>query len=94
MERGLREGFTIAPVSTTEDLVRFRQLEERGFWLQAPLADGSEALAPGLFARLTKTPMDVRRWAPSLGQHNGDILGGMLGLSAGEIVRAAGVEGA
>ena len=93
MERGLREGFTIAPVSTTADLTRFRQLEERGFWLQAPLPDGREIPAPGLFARLTETPMDVRRWAPTLGQHNADILGEKLGLSDGEIAAATGIIG-
>lgn len=92
LERGLREDITIAPVSTTEDLARFRQLEERGFWLQAPLPDGREIPAPGLFARLTETPMGVRCWAPSLGQHNGEILGGILGLSSGEIAEATGSE--
>jgi len=92
LERGLREDITIAPVSTTEDLTRFRQLEERGFWLQAPLPDGREMPAPGLFARLTETPMGVRCWAPSLGQHNGEILGGILGLSSGEIAEATGSE--
>jgi benzylsuccinate CoA-transferase BbsE subunit len=92
LERGLREDVTIAPVSTTEDLTRFRQLEERGYWLNAPLPDGRELPAPGLFARLTKTPMDVRRWAPSLGQHNDEILGGWLGLSDGEIAAATGIN--
>lgn len=94
LERGLREDVTIAPVSTLEDLARFRQLEERGFWLKAPMPDGREVPVPGLFARLTETPMAVRRWAPKLGQHNGDILGGMLGLSAGEIAKVAGADGA
>ena len=92
LERGLREDITIAPVSTTEDLTRFRQLEERGFWLQAPLADGRGVSVPGLFARLTKTPMDVRRWAPTLGQHNVEILGEKLGLSDGEITAATGIN--
>ena len=94
LERGLREDITIAPVSTTEDLTRFRQLEERGFWLQAPLADGRGVSVPGLFARLTKTPMDVRRWAPTLGQHNAEILGEKLGLSDGEIAAATGINSA
>ena len=94
LERGLREDITIAPVSTTEDLTRFRQLEERGFWLQAQLSDGRGVSVPGLFARLTKTPMDVRRWAPTLRQHNAEILGEKLGLSDGEIAEAAGINNA
>ena len=35
--------------------------------------------------------MDVRRWAPTLGQHNADILGEKLGLSDGEIAAATGI---
>jgi len=90
LERGLREGVTIAPVNTVEDVARFRQLEERGYWLTAPLPDGRQAPVPGVFARLTETPMTVRRWAPKLGEHNKEILGGTLGLSAQEIAAARG----
>jgi crotonobetainyl-CoA:carnitine CoA-transferase CaiB-like acyl-CoA transferase len=90
LERGLREGVTIAPVNTVEDLVRFRQLEERGYWLRAPLPDGRQVSVPGVFARPTETPMKVRRWAPKLGEHNEEILGGILGLAAEEIAAACG----
>ena len=84
---------TLAPVSTTEDLTRFRQLEERGYWLDAPLPNGSTAKVPGVLAQLTGTPMNVRRWAPTLGQHNQEVLGGMLDLSEKEIAAAAGGKG-
>ena len=94
LERGLREGVTVAPVSTMEDLARFRQLEERGYWITSHLPDGGQTPAPGLFARLTETPMSVRRWAPRLGQHNQEILGGQLGLSAEEMAAACGANGA
>ncbi len=90
LERGLRESVTVAPISTVEDLARFRQLEERGYWLQAPLPNGREIPAPGVVAKLTASPMEVRRWAPTLGQHNDEVLGGMLGLSIQEIAAAIG----
>jgi len=93
LELGLREGVTLAPVSTIEDLTRFRQLEERGYWLDAPLPNGRTAKAPGVLAQLTRTPMNVRRWAPALGQHNQEVLGGMLGLSEMEVAAAAGEKG-
>ena len=93
LEQSLREEVPMAPVSTTEELVRFRQLEERGYWLQAPLPNGQELLAPGLLARLTETPLKVRRWAPKLGEHNREVLGGMLGLSAAETAAACGPAG-
>ena len=94
LERGLREGVTIAPVNTVEDMARFRQLEERGYWLTAPLPDGRQAPVPGVFARLTETPMTVRRWAPKLGEHNKEILGETLGLSAQEVAAASGAPAA
>jgi crotonobetainyl-CoA:carnitine CoA-transferase CaiB-like acyl-CoA transferase len=90
LERGLRENVTVAPVNTVEDVARFRHLEERGYWLMAPLPDGHEVPAPGIFARLKETPMTVRRWAPKLGEHNEEILGGTLGLSDQEIAAACG----
>ncbi len=91
LERGLREGVTVAPVSTMADVARFRHLEERGYWLMAPLPDGREVPAPGVSARLTETPMTVRRWAPRLGQHTEEVLEEKLGLSADEIAAACGV---
>ncbi len=90
LEQSLREGVSIAPVSSTEELARFRQLEERGYWLTAPLPNGREVQVPGIFARLTETPMKVRRWAPRLSEHNQEVLGGMLGLSPGETAAAGG----
>ena len=92
LEQSLREGVSMAPVSNMEDLVRFRHLEERGYWLPAPLPDGQEVLVPGLFAHLTETPMRVRRWAPRLGEHNREVLGDMLGLSPAETAAACGSE--
>ena len=90
LEKGSKEDVTLAPVSTLGDLTRFKQLEERGFWLAAPLPDGSTANLPGIFAKLSETPLKVERWAPTLGQHNQEVLGGMLGLSGPELDAACG----
>ncbi|PKB73747.1 MAG: hypothetical protein BZY75_00165 [SAR202 cluster bacterium Io17-Chloro-G7] len=90
LEQGLAEGVSMAPVSNMEDLTRFRHLEERGYWLTAPLPNGNEARVPGIFANLSQTPMKVRRWPPRLGEHNGEILGDILGLSTGQIAAAVG----
>jgi len=90
LEEGLAEGVSIAPVNNIEDLARFRHLEERGFWLTAPLPNDQMAQAPGIFASVSGNPMKVRRWAPRLGEHTGEVLGGMLGLSASQIATASG----
>ena len=93
LERSVRERVSIAPVYTVEELTRFRQLEERGYWLSAPLADGQEVQAPGVFARPSETPMKVRRWPPKLGEHNSEVLGGTLGYPPSEIEEASGLAG-
>ena len=90
LEHGLKEGVSMAPVSNMEDLVRFRQLEERGYWQTAPLPDRQQAQVPGFFAKLSETPMAVRRWAPRLGEHNREVLGELLGLSENQIKAASG----
>ena len=80
LERGLREGATLAPVSDMEDLAGFHHLEERGYWLSAPLPNGKASRTPGLVARMSETPMTVRSWAPALGEHSQQVLSSMLGL--------------
>jgi crotonobetainyl-CoA:carnitine CoA-transferase CaiB-like acyl-CoA transferase len=75
LERGLSVGVTNAPVNTIEDLARFRHLQERDYWITAPLPGGRQVQVPGLFLKLSETPMSVRRWAPKLGEHNEEILG-------------------
>ena len=90
LEQGLAEGVSMAPVNNIEDLTRFRHLEERGFWLKAPLPNGQVVQVPGLFANPSQTPMKVRRWPPRLGEHTGEVLGDMLGLSTSQIAAASG----
>ena len=92
LELGLREGVTLAPVSTIGDLVRFRHLKERGYWLTAPLPNGAQVPVPGLLARLSETPTSVRRWPPRLGQHNQEILGDGLVPSGKETAVASSQE--
>jgi crotonobetainyl-CoA:carnitine CoA-transferase CaiB-like acyl-CoA transferase len=74
MDRGLREGVTIAPVNTVADLSRFRQLAERGYWTEARLANGKTGQVPGNFALASQAPMSIKRWAPHLGEHNDEVL--------------------
>jgi crotonobetainyl-CoA:carnitine CoA-transferase CaiB-like acyl-CoA transferase len=90
LEQGIADGVSIAPVNNMEDLTRFRHLQERGFWLTAPLPNGQVAQVPGIFANLSETPMKVRWWAPRLGEHIGEVLGDLLGMSTSQIAAASG----
>ena len=44
-------------------------------------------LQPGVVPRLTATPGRIPFRAPSLGEHNDEVFGGLLGISADEITR-------
>ncbi len=45
-----------------------------------------------VFPKLTRTPGEVRWIGPDLGEHNNEILGGLLGMSNQEIKRAQSVK--
>ncbi len=71
---GLEIGATIAPVARIDDLLDFDQLADRNYFRELDLPSGSRARVPGPFARLSKTPVEIRRRAPRLGEHTDEIL--------------------
>lgn len=70
---GLEIGVTIAPVLTLDDLLTFEQLEDRAYFEPIELPTGQRVRAPGAFARPSKTPLEIRRRAPMLGEHTEEI---------------------
>jgi len=81
-------GVPAAPVVLPPDVVDNVQLRARGFFetLDHPHTGPTEYA--GLpFARLRRVDRWCRRPAPALGEHNDEVLGGELGLSAEELTR-------
>ena len=72
-ERALAADGTIAPVNTIPDLLGFGHLEARDFWTKAGLPNGATARAPGVFARPSTAPLEIRRSAPTLDQHGEEL---------------------
>lgn len=74
-EGALSRGILLAPVADTADLFGNPQLAARGFFLSLfePRL-GREVIHPGPFARLTATPIRLRRPAPRLGEHTVEVL--------------------
>ncbi len=84
-------GIAAARVAAPADLVADPQLTARGFWEQVDhpvLGTFATTAMPFRFAGLPGPWIPAA--APTLGQHNDEVLGGELGLDAGELARLAG----
>ncbi len=62
-ERAVNDGFMLAPLYTVEDIANDKHLEARGYWV-----DIEGKRYPGPFAKLSGTPLQIDRPAPTLGQ--------------------------
>ena len=87
----------LAPINTPREISASRQLAAREFFVEVENPGRGRLRYPGAFARATAAggetgPIGIRRPAPRLGEHTGEILG-ELGLHPGEIerLRAEGV---
>lgn len=73
-------------VMDARDLAYDPHLAERSFFRQAAAIDGRISAFPGLHWQMSIAPDDVpSRPAPAMGEHNREILGGLLGLSDEDI---------
>ena len=62
-ERAVKDGFMLAPLYTVEDIANDQHLKAREYWVEF---DGKRY--PGPFAKLSETPLQLVRPAPTLGQ--------------------------
>lgn len=65
------------------DIANDPHYQARDMILNATLADGSVVQVPGIVPKLSKTPGQITRAAPALGQHTAEILES-LGISASQ----------
>jgi crotonobetainyl-CoA:carnitine CoA-transferase CaiB-like acyl-CoA transferase len=70
-----------APVSTMGDLLNSEHLKARGFFAEIAQPVAGKHLYPGAPLKYERTPWEIRRPAPTLGQHNQEVFGSQLGLS-------------
>lgn len=86
-EGALKRRILIGPLSTTRDIWKNSQLRARDFWVTVEHADLHDTLTyPGAFAKLQDKPIEYRRRAPHIGEHNNEIYGNELGLPREELV--------
>jgi crotonobetainyl-CoA:carnitine CoA-transferase CaiB-like acyl-CoA transferase len=85
-EEAQRRRLIIFPVHTARDLMQHPQLLARNFFQALQHPELHETLCyPGAPYHLSKTPWQLRRRAPLIGEHNEAIYGGELGLSRSEL---------
>jgi crotonobetainyl-CoA:carnitine CoA-transferase CaiB-like acyl-CoA transferase len=95
LRAALERGLLIAPVATIDEVAASEQLAARDYWrdVPQPLApqaledEGASLRHPGPFARFSATPIQYRRPAPRIGQHNREVYVDELGLSEAELAR-------
>src|SRR5438477_1200837 len=86
------ERLRVAPVVTISELAADPQLAARRFWRRTshPVLGALTVMAPPFV--LSRTPAVLERAGPTLGEHNGEVWQGLLGLSDTEY-RALASEG-
>jgi crotonobetainyl-CoA:carnitine CoA-transferase CaiB-like acyl-CoA transferase len=78
---GVASGVARLPI----DLLNDRQLHARGFIQEVDRAFIGKHPQPSMPFRETDAPFPIRSVPPTLGEHNKEILGGLLGLSDAEL---------
>lgn len=85
-EGALSRSLLVAPVATMDEVVEFEQLASRDYWRDVEHPESGGAFRyPGPFAKLSETPIEYRRRAPLIGEHNDEVYRDELGLSRVEL---------
>ena len=76
-----------APVSTMGDLVNSEHLKARGFFVEIAHPVAGTFKYPGPLFQMSRTPWELRRPAPTLGQHNREVFVDRLKLSDAQLAQ-------
>ena len=78
-------GIPCFPAYTVGQMVDSAHVTERGFMLDMKGPGGEKFKLPGYPVRLERTPWQLFRPAPKLGEHTSEVLGEWLGYSAAQL---------
>ncbi len=79
-------GVTVGAVADISELVDHPLIRERGIIVEIPDPEMGACPMPAIAARLSETPGAIRRAAPSIGEHTGELLG-EIGLAPADLAR-------
>lgn len=86
----LKAGIPVGAVNNIGQVVDHPQVAAREALITMDHPRSGKVMMANVPVRLSKTPGSVRTPAPALGEHTGEILQELLGLSAAEVARLAG----
>ncbi len=78
-------GIPVSKIATVEDVVNNPQIKHREAIVYRDYPGVGKIALPGITVKMSKTPGEVKRRPPTLGEHNVEILSKYLGLSNEEI---------
>lgn len=85
-ELAIENRIILYPVSNSKDLLENIQLNERDFWVEVEHPELEDSIVyPGAWIKSSETPMNIRRRAPLIGEHNEEIYTGELGISKDDL---------
>jgi crotonobetainyl-CoA:carnitine CoA-transferase CaiB-like acyl-CoA transferase len=83
----IQNGCLLAPINTTEDIVKNEHFRARGFWVEVEHPELNAAITyPGFPYSFSEASCKVIRRAPLIGEHNSEVLGQELGLTPDELI--------
>jgi crotonobetainyl-CoA:carnitine CoA-transferase CaiB-like acyl-CoA transferase len=80
-----KEGVAAGPVLDQRDAYHDAHLQCRGFFELVSHREAGTHLYPGMLFNMNKTPLNIRKPAPCLGEHNDYVFKEVIGMSDGEI---------
>jgi crotonobetainyl-CoA:carnitine CoA-transferase CaiB-like acyl-CoA transferase len=78
-------GVLAAPVNSAPAVMADPQIQSRDYFVAIDRAVVGTHLYPGAVARIPDTPLRADAPAPLLGEHNRQVLGGLLGMTEDEV---------
>jgi len=84
---GQARGVPIAIFSTPRDLLDSAHMKARGFFVEVDHPEVGRHKYPYVPYQFSETPARYERPAPTLGQHNAEVYGGLLGCSREDLAR-------
>ena len=84
--------FIYGVIDSPEETLARPQNQDRGFFVDIEHPVVGKVRYPGAPFRMSNTPWQVHQPAPTLGQHNREVLGEMLGYSESDLRRLRATE--